>query len=375
MDLAYLAACAFHGVSPDSELVSRMNLPFVYKQATRHSLQGITFLALRDYLSSCEDAETQKLFASWQRDYSAAVHKIVYFQPEREKLLSFFEQEGIWYLPLKGIILQNYYPSLGMRQMVDNDIYFNSRYRKAVKSFMAEQGYEVNTYGKGAHDIYIKRPFTFELHVYMYTESISDVFYRYYENSFSRFVKDEDNSFGYHLSHEDFYIHITTHSYKHFTHGGVGLRSLLDVYAFLSQHPELDFDYISRELDTLGISEFESLSRRLAFLLFSSPIHALSLGCSDEDMADLAVFVNSATYGVTRVSVQQAISRQGEGMGAKFRYILSRIFPDMLFYKYNYPFFYKYKVFIPFFVIARFVYKTVLSPVKCCKHLKNIFSK
>ena len=374
LNVAYLAACAFHGVTPDADLVSKMNLSLVYKQACRHSLQGITFLALRDYLSSCTDDASVSLFSAWQRDYSAIVHKIVYFQSEREKLFSFFEQSGIWYLPLKGIILQNYYPALGMRQMVDNDIYFNSRYRKTVKKFMAEQGYEVHSYGKGAHDIYIKRPFTFELHVYLYTESVSDVFYRYYENSFSRFIKDEDNSYGYHLSREDFYIHLVTHSYKHYTHGGVGLRSLLDVYAFLSRHTDLDFDYISRELSSLGILEFDTLSRRLAFLLFSSPSPVNPSSLSEEDLSSLKSFVNSATYGVTGVAVRQEISRHGSGTKAKLKYMFARVFPDDLFYKYNYPFFYKHKLFRPFFVIARLLYKTVLHPRAFFTRLKHIIS-
>lgn len=43
------------------------------------------------------------------------------------------EQRGIWYLPLKGIILKEFYPSVGMRQMSDNDILFDEAFAEQVR--------------------------------------------------------------------------------------------------------------------------------------------------------------------------------------------------------------------------------------------------
>ena len=45
---------------------------------------------------------------------------------EREALLDFFEKSGIWYLPLKGAVLNGIYPQYGLRQFAKNDILFDA---------------------------------------------------------------------------------------------------------------------------------------------------------------------------------------------------------------------------------------------------------
>lgn len=51
----------------------------------------------------------------------------------KERRYFLFEKAGIWYLPLKGVILKEMYPVYGIRQMADNDILFDFTYRKEVK--------------------------------------------------------------------------------------------------------------------------------------------------------------------------------------------------------------------------------------------------
>ena len=63
--------------------------------------------------------------------------------------------------------------------------------------------------------------------------------------------------------------YMTAHEYKHYSAGGTGLRSLLDVYLFLRKFGKsLDFDYISQEAEAWGFTEFEGLNRSLALRLF-----------------------------------------------------------------------------------------------------------
>lgn len=45
-------------------------------------------------------------------------------------------------MPLKGVILKELYPKIGMRQMSDNDILFDETYRKDVVRFMKNKGYD-----------------------------------------------------------------------------------------------------------------------------------------------------------------------------------------------------------------------------------------
>lgn len=56
------------------------------------------------------------------------------------------------------------------------------------------------------------------------------------------------------FSDEDFYVYMIAHEYKHYSGGGTGLRSLLDTYVYcLKKGKTLDWDYISGEIEKLGI--------------------------------------------------------------------------------------------------------------------------
>lgn len=59
------------------------------------------------------------------------------------------------YLPLKGIIMKDYYPSVGMRQMSDNDILFDADAWERMEKHMISEGYKAEYVGKG-HDVYHK---------------------------------------------------------------------------------------------------------------------------------------------------------------------------------------------------------------------------
>lgn len=385
LDLLYLAVCGFHGTTPLAEHVGNMSLDDVYAQASRHSMAGITYIGLNSFLKTKEDTNvyiSEELNKLWHSAFVSAGKKTVLFELEREKLLAFMERECIWYLPMKGIILQNYYPALGMRQMADNDIYFDNTRRADIKKYMLENGYTAKTYGKGAHDVYLKKPvFNFEMHAYLYTESFNDLFFRYYENIKNRFIKDEDNEYGYHLSKEDFYIYIITHLFKHFDHGGAGVRFLMDIYAYLiKENDTLDWQYIKGELKKLNLIEFEKSTRSLSFKLFSDTCtyfggteNLLTVG--ERELLDY--YIGSGTYGTLQNNVQHSLSKLSDGeekntKKVKGKYILRLLFPNMLYYKDSYPFLYKYRIFIPFFLLFRFIRAVILRPKKIIYQLKII---
>lgn len=60
------------------------------------------------------------------------------------------------YLPLKGIIMKDYYPSVVMRQMSDNDILFDADAWERMEKHMILEGYKAEYVGKGNHDVYHK---------------------------------------------------------------------------------------------------------------------------------------------------------------------------------------------------------------------------
>ena len=72
---------------------------------------------------------------------------------------------------------------------------------------------------------------------------------------------------------------ILAHEYKHFSHRGTGMRSLMDVYVFLNAHPNL---------------EYEKHSRNLAQKVFKNE------ALSEDETEQLMMYMDSSVYGTVR---------------------------------------------------------------------------
>jgi hypothetical protein len=91
--------------------------------------------------------------------------------------------------------------------------------------------------------------------------------YSYFEKAFSKAVKCQDSSYHYKMTNEDFYIYVLYHLYKHFIKGGVGIRYFLDMY-LINSKMTFDQDYINRELNKLGLFEFNNTVKELCQVFF-----------------------------------------------------------------------------------------------------------
>lgn len=345
-DLLYLAACGVKGTCPAANRVQEMNLENLYRISRMHSIEALVGTVL-------EKAGIE-LPKEWSQKIGQAVRKAILFDTERTKLLSFMEQNGIWHLPLKGVILKDYYPAVGMRQMSDNDILFDEKFRYEVQAYMQSQGYETEYIDKGNHDVYMKKPiYNFELHTALYGWPHPEKLIKYYENIKERLLLNEGSAYGYHFSDEDFYIHTTSHAYKHYSGGGTGIRTLLDFYVYLKAKPELDFAYIERECEILGIAEFEKQSRILCGKVFNEVLdkdwNTLEQQLSQEDKEMLEVYLYSGVYGTTDRRITNAVQKIQEENKSfpKLRYLWKRLFPGPEMYKRYLPAAKKHKWLLP----------------------------
>ena len=261
--LIYLIRCVLHDKIPTKEKLEKMDLSQLYQVAQAHSLTAIASYAL----------ESAGVFdKAFTEAKNKAIRKNIVLDVEREKILSELEKANIWYMPLKGIILKDYYPQIGMRQMADNDILFDSSRRYDIKSIMEASGFTTKSFEKGNHDIYQREPvLNFEMHVSLFSDVVKSKLYKYYDNIKNKLIKEDNKDYKFKFTPEDFYIYITAHEYKHFCKGGTGLRSLVDSYIILNnQLDDFDSNYVKIELSKLGISEYERKRRNVSIKLFNS---------------------------------------------------------------------------------------------------------
>ena len=345
-EVIYLCASMVNGEEPDKERVASMDLERLYKAADRHLLTGIVGYAL----------EAAGIYESvFVQAKAKAIRKVVLFDTERAKVLQALDEAGIWYMPMKGSVLKDLYPKIGMRQMADNDILYDASRSDDVRTIMEGLGFTTEEFGISHHDHYNKEPVcNFEMHRIMFTDVTDVVFFRYYDNIKERLIKDPENACGYHFKAEDFYIYMIAHEYKHFSNSGTGLRSLLDTYVYLDQKGgELDLTYIERETQKLGIAEFEKNNRALATRLFSGT----PLTEQDEDM--LGYVLSSGTYGTMTNYVRNQITKKG-----RLGYLLSRTFPPYRSMKTLYPILESLPFLLPICWVLRLVKALITKPSK-----------
>ena len=364
--LIYLIRCALHNRIPAKEKLDKMNLSAVLAVAKMHSLAAIAAYALESagiYNNAFAEAKNK------------AIRKNIILDVERESVLNELEKAGIWYIPLKGAVLKDMYPQIGMREMADNDILIDENRSQAVKEIMKSLGFTTEHFGGSNHDVYQKPPVcNFEMHNALFSYTGGKKLIDYFSDVKKRLEKDSGNRYGYHFTNEDFYIYITAHEYKHFSHGGTGLRNLVDRYVFLN-HCSDDFDtsYIETELSKIELLDYEKKSRDLALKLFNG----VKLDAEEKQFLDYYIF--SGTYGTTENLVENGIKASGGGITSRIRYGLDRFTvpvsrdnPSYKAYEAQYPFFYKHKLFLPLLPFYRLIHSLKKSRRRIITEIRTL---
>ena len=245
-DLIYLVSCTANGEKPDAKRCAGMDPAIVFEQSRRHSLTVMAAAALE---------QTMPLPSFFTEEKYKVIRRFSLYQVERTQILNELEQNQIWYLPLKGIVMANDYPKKSMRQMSDNDILYDAGRQDEVKSIMERLGYTRVLTNINHHDVYQKGDFLdFEMHQTLLEEDDLPALFAYYRWIKERLIPDDGSRYGYHMSQEDFYVFMICHAYKHYISCGTGLRSLLDVYIYRQKHGhELDWQSICEELSKLPV--------------------------------------------------------------------------------------------------------------------------
>ena len=334
----------FNGKKIKREKLEGMDLQKLFAVAEKHNLAAVTAYALEKQGITDPHFEQAK---------DKAIRKSILFDAEAGAIFSELEKKGIWYMPLKGTVLKKYYPNIGMRQMADADILFDSTRAEDVRDIFLSRDFECTDFGFGVHDSYHKEPvYNFEMHRCLFSRSAhATCLCDYYEDFGRLLIPDDASKFARHLSDEDFYLYMRAHEYKHYSNGGTGLRSLLDIYVFLNAFSDrLDWDYIKKEAEGLGIADFEKAGRELSLKLFKGE----KLDAGEKKM--LAYYVFSGTYGTIKNHVEHSLEKLN---GSRLRYVMKRLFPSYGAIVYNAPWVKKSVLLIPAGYLYRIVHHSV----------------
>ena len=338
VDLLYLCGKALRCEPAEPERVCAMDLACVHRLASSQSLSALAWYGLEPVASQAGLDEA--LAGTWRNERDQAVRRQMLFDAERTQVLAWLEQQGIWYVPLKGAVLAGWYPRLGMRELSDNDILFDPSRREDVASFFVGRGYRRNAENHGSthDDTYTKRPiYNYEMHLCLFSDYDSPSFARYYEGIEGRLLPEDGSPYGRRLSSEDFLLFQVAHAHKHFQLGGTGVRVLCDLSVLLSRSgADLDWDYVHEELEKLGVASFGLSLERLVSRVFEEDFDPSLL--SDEDAGTLRELTSYGTFGTVSHQTELTLDRRAERGESIGGYVLGRIVPDDDWWSVSFPY-------------------------------------
>lgn len=324
--------------------INNLNIEEIIRYAKFHSLEYIIYLSLKK-INIDENTEIFKMF---EKTAKVNAYKSVVQDIEYDIIINAFEKASIKHLPLKGSIIRKMYPNIQWRSMADLDILIPVDDLKKAGDVLKELGYNADHLG-GNHDSYVKKPYmNIELHRAMIDEAYN--VNNYYDNIWNIVKREESSEYLYKLSDEDFFIFLIAHAAKHFSGGGTGIRTIIDIYVYL-ENKELDFQYIYQELEKMELVKFCKLFIAISNYIFKDQINEFSV----EDLELIIDYVEKCgTYGTIANSGAQEMDNEDIEKGKK-KVILKRLFPPFSIMKRRNPILKKIPILLPWFWFTRLI--------------------
>ena len=312
----------------DFSRLSEDDLKKLYTNARRHMLDAMVgkFL-LKQGVVSAESEFGKEI----KKNLDMVMYRMIVSDEETKELICYFERKGIWYVPLKGQILRQYYPQSYFRQMSDYDFLYDGSFQKEIEQHLEKRGF-IHEESSRIDQSFKKEAVHIELHRALCTGTDDYVeMLEYYKKKSAQFLlNDSSDGLKYRkkLSDNDFYIYLIIHAYKHHTFmQGLGIRHIVDVYVFLRKmNSNLDFEYITNELRSVKAEDFERTIRHMAIKLFN---HDEMIPLNEDEKRILLRMFNDGIYGnrvnLHQYRIQKLLHEHGKINIAD--YIWSRVFP------------------------------------------------
>lgn len=285
------------------------------------------------------------------------------------KILEIFEQNGIDYMPLKGILLKHLYPSADLRIMGDADILIRMEQYPSIRSLMIQLGY--TDIKETEHELVWDKPGM--LHLELHKRLISTLnkdYYAYFGDGWQFAKLADGSSFRYELSDEDQFIYLFTHFSKHYRYAGIGIKHVVDLWVYTRHYQNLDLQYIEAELEKLQLLQFYKNIRRLISVWFED--------AENDDITDLIslVIFNSGSFGTYESKLASEMVRAIKSTGSFKKANISKIwkltFPDYSTMCKKYPVLHRMSFLLPVMWVVRWFNVALLKRDNIRKLTKDL---
>ena len=115
--LIYVISCAVNNVYPSEQILGQYSLDALFTISKNHSISALVGYALQHNNAY---KQSGSLFVEWELSQNKILRKTILMDEERKRILQYMDSNDIWYVPLKGIVLKDYYPAYGLREIISS---------------------------------------------------------------------------------------------------------------------------------------------------------------------------------------------------------------------------------------------------------------
>lgn len=168
-----------------------------------------------------------------------------------DRLFGAFDENGIDYLPVKGVNMKKLYPNPAMRIMGDADVLIRLSQYDKIRPLMLELEFKEGPV-VDYELVWEKGVMHLELHKQLLHSRNTDYF-EYFGEGWEHAIPAEGNRYTY--TPERMFMFLLVHFAKHYRDGGIGLRQAIDLWLY-AQKVSLDEAVLTGELEKANLLEF-----------------------------------------------------------------------------------------------------------------------
>lgn len=331
-----------------------VDLDELLRKAESHQLRGIAayVLAINKHLP--EHVHSRKFGCIAKQCYAHMALKAV----QMDALGKILSNADIDYIPFKGYIVREYYPIPELRSYGDVDILIHPEDRQKCHECLLENGFICTQDWEPVYN-YRKGVSLFEIHTELLDTDISaKVSCRNFfcEAPWRHSVQREGHMYVF--AAEYHFVYLLAHIAKHAGSYGAGIRMYLDLAFFIQVASEMDWPWIKKTIQDIGLEDFASYAFAFVKNVFDVQIPLFFKTPSDTDFNDFLDYTmeagvfgfNDRSFGVVEVKNEirgRTISKKGT--------LLHRLFPSAKTIESRYTYLKKCPLLLPVAWIHRFI--------------------
>lgn len=333
------------------------NFEELFTLATEHQVVALIYSQIYNFPNF-----PLELKNNWKRESL----KINMFQTMKtNRFLKLYQQlldEGLKVIVVKGLICRNLYPQPELRDSNDEDMYVRKEdYQKTYDIFVKNGLQVVSEETDVTTFIDMSCGLSIELHTELFSKeskaygNYQDIFVDAFEDATIHNIQGVN---VYSLSYDKHLLFLILHFVKHFLHGGVGIRQVLDIIMYSEAFDsKIHWEVLIQELQTLHVDTLIANLYTIAQVYFQ--YHNLHFETTNEYQDLLSDILDSGIFGQsTEERLHSSTITLNAVENGKVN-VFKSIFPSLKEMKGKYSYLNKYPILLPCAYINR-IYKYIL---------------